>query len=269
MKNWDTLEADVTLLLSTHYTPGRAGSIKYVVVHHNGGNLSPRAIYDVWQYREASAHYQVCYDGTISQHVNDWDTAWHAGDANANANSIGIEHANSWGIDGPITEATLDNGAHLVAAICKHYSLGRPAWGVNVFPHQYFYATACPGHIAEDQRAAYMQRAQAHYDAMMNGTSLSTSPTQEDSMPTAADVWNYKIPGGNGYSAGEILLGTNLAAWAAKGGIDKVDTAALVKQVAALVASNPDVPVVGADAEKIAEAVVSALGNALSPAATS
>ncbi len=41
MKNWNTLEADVDLIMNTHYTPGRNGrQIDKVIIHHNAGNLT-------------------------------------------------------------------------------------------------------------------------------------------------------------------------------------------------------------------------------------
>ena len=128
MKNWDTLEADEDLILNTHYTPGRSGrKISKILVHHNAGNLSIAGCYSVWQTREASAHYQVQADGRIGQLVWDSDTAWHAGNWEANLTSIGIEHAdistNPW----RVSDATLDNGAHLVAALCRYYGLGDPS----------------------------------------------------------------------------------------------------------------------------------------------
>lgn len=167
MRNWDTLDADVNLILDKHYTPGRDGArINKIILHHNAGNLTAEQIYGVWQNRQASAHYQVDRNGTISQHVWDSDTAWHAGSWGANTSSIGIEHANSIGADGPISAKTLEEGAHLVAALCKYYGLGRPTWGVNVFGHRQFSPTACPGHIMGDQNSAYMARAQAWYDTM-------------------------------------------------------------------------------------------------------
>ncbi len=43
--------------MNKHYTPGRQ-AIKYLVVHHNAGVVTPRC-YRIWQDREASAHYQV------------------------------------------------------------------------------------------------------------------------------------------------------------------------------------------------------------------
>lgn len=169
MKNWHKLQADVNMILRKHFTPGRWGArINKIVVHHNAGQLSIEGCYRAWQTRRASAHYQVDVNGKIGQLVWDKNTAWHAG--KANRSSIGIEHANatfapSW----TISEATLDNGAHLVAAICKYYRLGRPTWGKNVFPHSYFMATACPGAIAGTQRKAYMARAQYWYDKMTGG----------------------------------------------------------------------------------------------------
>lgn len=130
MKNWDKLEADINLILDKHFTGGRDGrKIDKVVLHHNGGNLTGQGCYNVWQTRQASAHYQVDSNGVISQHVWDSDTAWHAGNWEANTTSIGIEHAdistNPW----RIADACLDNGAHLTAAVCKFYGLGRPEYG--------------------------------------------------------------------------------------------------------------------------------------------
>lgn len=48
MKNWNTLEADIDLIMNTHYTPGRNGRrIDKVIIHHNAGNLTIRGCYDV------------------------------------------------------------------------------------------------------------------------------------------------------------------------------------------------------------------------------
>ena len=165
MKSWEELLPDVTKLLGVHYTKGRSGrKVQFVVVHYNAGNLTVQGCYNVWQTRVASAHYQVEDDGTIGQLVYDSNTAWHAGDWDANCKSIGIEHANM--SDGTITEKCLDNGAHLVAAVCRHYGLGRPQWMKNVYPHKHFQATSCPGQIYGSQKDAYIERAQYWYDKM-------------------------------------------------------------------------------------------------------
>lgn len=189
MKSWENLEADENLILSTHMTKGRPGcKVDKIVVHHNAGNLTARQIYDVWQTREASAHYQVAADGRITQLVWDTDTAWHSGDWNANLTSIGVEHADISSNPWMISEATLDNGAHLVAALCKHYGLGRPQWGVNVFPHSHFSATACPASIAGGQNADYMARAQSWYDRMTGAPTSAAQPTQSATASSAANV---------------------------------------------------------------------------------
>lgn len=179
--NFETCEADVNLILNKHVTEGRSGAtINKIVVHYNAGNLTCEGCYSVWQNREASAHYQVESNGRVGQLVWDRDTAWHADDWDANITSLGIEHANM--ADGTITETCLDTGAHLVAALCKYYGLGRPQWLVNVFPHNYFSATSCPGQIYGSQKDAYITRAQYWYDVMSGA--ISTEPTEPEKPAT-------------------------------------------------------------------------------------
>ena len=197
--NWNTLDADVNKILNKHFTKGRSGKkVNKVVVHYNAGDLSIDGCYSVWQTREASAHYQVESGGRIGQLVWDSDTAWHASNWDANCTSIGIEHANK--ADGTITEVCLDAGAHLVAAICKYFGLGRPQWLVNVFPHKYFAATSCPGQIYGSQKDAYIQRAQKWYDQMVNGTASSETKPSQPVKKSIAEVAKDVIAGkyGNG-----------------------------------------------------------------------
>lgn len=176
MKNWQTLEADVNKIMTKHYTKGRAGKkINKIIVHHNDGNLTVEGCWNVWQTREASAHYQVEADGSVGQLVWDSDTAWHAGSWDANLTSIGIEHADISRSPYRLSDATLENGAHLVAALCKKFGLGRPQWRKNVFPHSDFRSTECPASIAGDQNAQYMARAQYWYDQM---TGVKPAPQQ-------------------------------------------------------------------------------------------
>ena len=171
------------MILDRHYSEGRGGkSVDKVVEHYNAGNLTVAGCFSVWQTREASAHYQVESNGTIGQLVWDRDTAWHAGNFDQNQRSIGIEHANL--SDGTITEACLDNGAHLTAAVCKHFGLGRPEWLVTVFPHKYFSATSCPGQIYGSQKDAYIARAQYWYDVMTG----AVQPEPEEPATPLPDV---------------------------------------------------------------------------------
>ena len=182
MKDWTNLVADEDRILTKHYTPGRAGRrIDKVVLHHNAGNLSINDCWRVWQTREASAHYQVDASGRVGQLVWDADTAWHAGDLEANRTSIGIEHADASSSPWRISDATLDAGAHLTAAVCRFYGLGRPQWLSNVFPHSRFSSTACPCSISGSQNAEYMARAQHWYDEMTGQATPSAPQSGQDS----------------------------------------------------------------------------------------
>ena len=164
--DFENLNADENLILTRHFTAGRSGyNINKIVLHHNAGDLTIRDCYNVWQSREASAHYQVESSGRIGQLVWDNNTAWHAGDWVVNCSSIGIEHANR---GDSITDEVIENGAHLVASLCKFYGLGRPTWGVNVFGHSNFAPTACPGalRVGTSYHDRYMTRAGEWYDIM-------------------------------------------------------------------------------------------------------
>lgn len=177
--DYDTLTADVNYILPYHYTAGRDGSIKFVVLHWNAGNLTVEQCYSVWYNNEASAHYQVESSGRIGQLVWDTDTAWATGNYYGNNNGISIEHAN---IGDEFTDECITNGAKLTGAICKYYGLGEPEWGVNVFPHKHFSATACPGTLATTYKDRYMSIAKDFY----NGKDL-----EEDMTPEQAKQLDY------------------------------------------------------------------------------
>lgn len=180
--DYENLNADVDMIISQHYTQGRGGhAIDKVVIHHNAGNLTVEGCYRVWESREASAHYQVESSGRIGQLVWDTDTAWHCGDFEQNQRSIGIEHADDSSDPWHISDACLDAGAHLVAAVCRYYGLGRPEWGRNLFGHSDFAATECPASLAVggSQHDEYVARAQQWYDAMAGGTGAPAAPASQ------------------------------------------------------------------------------------------
>ena len=79
-----------------------------------------------------SAHY-VVEDGRVAPIVNPADAAWHAGSAQGNAETIGIE-CNPRGSDGDY--ATI---ATLVADLRAQYG------DLPLYPHRHWFATACPG----------------------------------------------------------------------------------------------------------------------------
>ena len=212
------LHADIDKWLSKHYTPGRCGrKIQYIGIHHNAGNLSVQGCWNVWQSRQASAHYQVQSDGVIGQLVHDCDTAWALGDFDANCRSINIEHADISSSPWRISDKCLESGAHLVAALCLAYGLGRPVWGKNVFPHSHFSSTACPASLQSSQKDAYMRRAQEWYDAMAKGggapAAKPSASSGGSSSGTIDSLARRVIAGefGNG-EARKKALGSNYAA---------------------------------------------------------
>ncbi|WP_282939132.1 peptidoglycan recognition protein family protein [Corynebacterium auriscanis] len=190
--NFETLEPDVYVLMRKHFTPGRGGrKIKYIARHHNAGvNLTTEDCARIWEERPASAHYQVENSGRIGQLVNDWDTAWHAADLVRNQESIGIEHANSGGPDQdwPISPRVIEQGAHLAAALCVAYKLGRPEYGVNIVDHKETGQTSCPYHLAFGGKyhREWMEIAQYWYDRMTKPKTTppaTTTPKESDMTP--------------------------------------------------------------------------------------
>lgn len=214
MKNWDTLEPDKYALVGSHrFTKGRSRKIDRVVIHHNAAvNWSTERVRDLWNNeRQASAHYQVEANGVIGQIVNDSDTAWHAANTDINSRSIGIEHAN---ISGPnrwqISDKTVEEGAHLTAALCRYYKLGRPEWGKNVFGHSQFASTSCPHQLAPggEDHATYMKRAQYWYDQVGKPTPTPTVPKKEDTFMADFNA-KTKATDGSEHTYGQLLRYTD------------------------------------------------------------
>lgn len=181
MADFMNVQPDEYKLLGRNYTPGRPWGITGVTIHHMAGDLDADGCNRVWRSSGTSAHYSVDRTGKIVQHVNDTDRAWACGDgvgvnSGGNDRSISIEHANSGSNPWTVHAAAVESGAHLVAALCRYYGLGRPEWMVNVFPHKHWKSTACPGELAGSQRDAYMSRAQEWYDAMTGGAPAPEQP---------------------------------------------------------------------------------------------
>lgn len=173
-RNYLKVEPDRYKLMNKHFTRGRAGQkIEFITIHHNAGVLSIDQIWQVWQTRQASAHYQVTSSGEIGQLVNDSDTAWHAGNQWANRRSIGIEVSNSAGQKAgwPITDTAIRTAGRWAAALCFYYKLGRPQAGRSIRFHREFSSTTCPYHLAPGGKyhSALMTEAQRFYDELAAG----------------------------------------------------------------------------------------------------
>lgn len=179
--DWKNLQPDVYMRVAAGFTNGRPYGISGVTVHHMAGNLTLEQCKAALDSNGTGAHYGVA-GGRVAQFVDDYNRAWACGDGigtgGGNDRTISIEHANDRADPWTVSEDTLDTGAHLTAAICAYYKLGRPEWGKNVWPHRHWSATACPGELYGSQKDAYIARAQAWYDSMVNGAAEPEKSSQ-------------------------------------------------------------------------------------------
>lgn len=192
MISWTDLIADHNIWVD-NFDEGRGGfALDRVVIHHNAGKAMTHAdVYGAFNDNGTSAHYNVDIDGNICQFVHDSDTAWHC--PGVNKKSIGIEHANCSGAEGgwDVGDETIDAGAHLTAAICRAYGLGRPEWGSNVFPHSAFYSTACPASLRDKYAGEYIEKAQAYYD------NLDAELLNKEGWVSQDGGWWYRLEDGS------------------------------------------------------------------------
>lgn len=123
---------------SPNYGVTRFGNnIEFIVCHWIVGTLASADAVFANPNSDVSAHYAVG-NGEIHQYVKESNTAWHAGNQTANRKSIGIEHQGSPTM--PITDATYNTSADLIADICRRHGKRFP-----LRAHREFVATACPG----------------------------------------------------------------------------------------------------------------------------
>jgi hypothetical protein len=168
-----------------HFTAGRSGAkIDKIVIHHMA-TTNFDSVPSIWQTRQVSAHYGIGKNGEIHAYVDENNTAWHAGNWEANISSIGIEHCNStgepaWGIN----QATIDASAKLCADIAKRYGLGKLVPNKNLFPHSHFSATACPGQLLNK-----LQYIADKANAINTGGGSSTPSTQTSGLYRVRKIW--------------------------------------------------------------------------------
>lgn len=109
-----------------NFDAGRRGErVRRVVIHIAEGTLLGTAAWFANPAARVSAHYTVGVDGRVLQHVGEADTAWHAGDAVVNRESIGIEHEGRHpaGGDWVPGRVQLEASARLVAEVCARHGI--------------------------------------------------------------------------------------------------------------------------------------------------
>ena len=124
-----------------HYDTNRA-PITEIVLHSSASTR--QGLIDTFGggTRMVSAHYGIDNDGSILAFLEEYNTAYHAGNYAVNEKSIGIEHIDNGSTVKLHTDAQYATSIKLVADICKFYSI--PCDSLHVVPHSSIVATACP-----------------------------------------------------------------------------------------------------------------------------
>lgn len=143
-----SLASDYKLNQCISKTAGRNGyKLDKIIIHHMAmTDWSPLPL--MWNNTQTSAHYGINSKGEIRQYITEDYGTWNCGDWDGNMTSIAIEHENiSTEPNWDIAQATIDASAKLCADIAKRNNFGRLVPYQNLFPHDHFSATQCPGQL--------------------------------------------------------------------------------------------------------------------------
>lgn len=147
-----------------------------VTLHHNGGRLSHEGVLNVWQTREASAHFDVDGSGDIAQYVRVNEYAWATGNTEGNQTSISIEQCNSTlGPDWQVAEVTWRSACRLAGWLFARVIGARPS-ADNFFVHHHWKQTACAGPFIDSIFNECLAAAQAAYDEFVGGPTPPPPP---------------------------------------------------------------------------------------------
>jgi N-acetylmuramoyl-L-alanine amidase CwlA len=83
---------------------------------------------------KVSAHYMVCLDGTFVHFLEEYYTAYQAGDYPMNQRSVGIEHEDGGNYNGVRPDVLYTASAKLVRDICQYYNI--PINRQNILKHK-------------------------------------------------------------------------------------------------------------------------------------
>ena len=135
---------------SPNYDSRQGTRITDITIHHMAGNLSVYQCGEVFQTREASAHYGIDGEGRIGQYVDEKYAAWANANSASNRRSVTIELANDQiGGDWHVSDTAINRCIELCVDICKRNGIKKLNYtgdtSGNLTRHNMFYATACPG----------------------------------------------------------------------------------------------------------------------------
>lgn len=136
--------------MSPHYDSREGTRITDITIHHMAGNLTVYQCGEVFQTREASAHYGIDGEGRIGQYVDEKYAAWANANSASNRRSVTIELANDQiGGEWHVSDTAINRCIELCVDICKRNGIKKLNYtgdtSGNLTRHNMFYATTCPG----------------------------------------------------------------------------------------------------------------------------
>jgi hypothetical protein len=127
---------------TTHMESRNGADIDHIVIHYTTSrNIEGTISHFKNGTPRTSAHYIIGQDGVLVQMVPDSERAWHAGNSQMNARSIGIEHVAAVG--DRITTAQAQKSIALVKWLMSQYGVPK----ANVIPHVCVKPTSCCGDL--------------------------------------------------------------------------------------------------------------------------
>ena len=131
-----------------YYANSMAGGPAGFCIHHAAG--TQLNVKSTFLTNSTSANYSI-KDGDVVCYVEDANGTWHCGDNWGNRNLISIECVNSGGSSAgwPVSETTVDTLVEFLADKCVEHGISSLTVGGNLYKHSDFYATYCPGVLAD------------------------------------------------------------------------------------------------------------------------
>ncbi|MFL6416857.1 MAG: N-acetylmuramoyl-L-alanine amidase [Bryobacteraceae bacterium] len=179
-----------------------------VTFHHNGGRLSHEGVLQVWQTREASAHFDVDGAGSVAQYVRVNEYAWATGNTAGNQSSISIELADATlAPDWLVAEVTWHSGARLAGWLFARV-IGAAPTRDNVFVHHHWKDTLCAGPHMDRVFDQLLAAVQAAYHEFVPQSRAQTAPATGGARKSIDQLVDEVLAGqwGNGTERSRRLL---------------------------------------------------------------
>lgn len=158
-------------------------TIDRVIIHTMDGTWEGAAARFDNPTSQVSAHYGVKLDGTLIHWLEEFNTAYHAGDYAMNQRSIGIEHEDGADYNGVRPDVLYTESAKLVRDICQFYNI--PIDRQHILKHNEVSdaPTGCPDALDIDRivtEAAQGSSQQGTYVDAQTFATLVSKATNDD-----------------------------------------------------------------------------------------